>query len=191
MTDTIERDRLAGAREQAQAQFDSIKEMVARLNAAEDDDAYADMAEDLAREAGYALAAIEDDRTVFYHYGKDGTYDDTEFETEADAWFAACEDNGLRPDYDEARQAIEENALSVQVRSGWYSPGEKGEPEEYEILLCTGGPAVRIVGDLGMHNQPDLARLECQDWFTPWTEVFDGIDQSILLDYARVFYFGE
>jgi len=32
-----------------------------------------------------------------------------------------------------------------------------------EILLCTGGPVVRIVGDLSQHHEPDSARLEYQD----------------------------
>src|SRR4051812_41106650 len=58
---------------------------------------------------------------------------------------------------DDARQKIEESVLSVQVRGGWHNPGISqersnqygdGKPEEYEILLTTGGPALRIIGRL-------------------------------------------
>ena len=92
---------------------------------------------------------------------------------------------------EDARQAILEDALSVEVRSGWYSPGEILGPEEYQILLCTGGPAVRIIGDLGGYQEPETAGLEYQDWCTPWTtyRLTTGEEQAVL-DYARVFYFG-
>lgn len=101
---------------------------------------------------------------------------------------------------EDARQRIEEDALSVEVRSGWYSPGARDadtKPSEYTILLCTGGPAARIIGELSDHGEPETARLQVQDWFTPWTEIRplvgpDNYDsQPILLAYASVFYFGE
>lgn len=94
---------------------------------------------------------------------------------------------------DDEREAIEqeiqETSLEVSVRDGWHAQGEEAEgPEEYLILLCTGGPAVRIIGDLE-NGIPSTARLECQSWFTPWTEVCEGVDRVILRDYARQFYF--
>ena len=91
-----------------------------------------------------------------------------------------------------AEQTIQEDALSVQVRSGWYSPGTTPEAEEYEILLCTGGPAVRITGQLGRYNEPDTARIEYQDWFTPWTEFLDtsAEEGEAVLTYAQQFFFG-
>lgn len=184
-------DRLARAREQAMAQFHSIQEMVSRLRAADDDDAYEELAETLAGDAEYRVTmATNDEGETGYCWGKDRVDDEETYATEVEAWLACCDANSLRPDADEARRAIEEDALAVAVRSGWYSPGEAPEAAEYEILLCTGGPAVRIVGDLGQHAEPDDARIECQDWFTSWTEVFDGIDRDILLEYARCFYFG-
>lgn len=94
-------------------------------------------------------------------------------------------------DEDEARENILANALDIQVRSAWQTPGEGLEAAEYTILLCTGGPAVRITGELDRWNQPDSARLEHQDWFVPWSEVFTGVDRSVLLEYAQHFYFGE
>jgi hypothetical protein len=96
----------------------------------------------------------------------------------------------LEFDEEEARQRIYEDPLSVQVRSGWHSPGAPPEaPEEYEILLGTGGPATRIVGKLDEHGQPVTAHLQCQDWFKPWTEY--QCDEDVLLRYASCFYFWE
>lgn len=91
---------------------------------------------------------------------------------------------------DAARDRIHEDPLSVEVRSGWYSPGsEVPPPEEFQILLCTGGPAVRIMGELDEHGQPTRAWMEYQDWFKPWTQFF-GASQETLLTYCREFYFG-
>lgn len=90
-----------------------------------------------------------------------------------------------------AREQIEEHPLSVQVRAGWYTPGNTPEkPEEYEILLCTGGPACRIIGDLDQYGQPESAKIQYQDWFTPW-EDYREADEAILLSYAQNFYFGD
>lgn len=94
---------------------------------------------------------------------------------------------------EDAEQRIQEDPLSLQVRSGWYSLGETDTtPEEFEILLSTGGPATRIVGELDEHGQPTRARLQAQDWFTVWTDYRDdAISQAQLLAYCNVFYFGE
>lgn len=92
---------------------------------------------------------------------------------------------------EEAETRVHEDALSVEVRSGWTTLGEELTAEEYCILLTTGGPAVRIVGDLD-GGEPTTARLEVQDWGTPWTEhITTGTDHEALLTYARCFYFGE
>ena len=93
---------------------------------------------------------------------------------------------------DEARERIQEDALSVEVRSDWYTPGdaEAAKPSEFCILLTTGGPAVRIRGELDEYAQPDRAWLEVQDWGTPWTRYFEA-DQDVLLAYALCFYYGE
>lgn len=168
-------DKWQNAREQAQAQFESIREMVEALEAAEKSDPGADAGE-----------------------------------------------NG-----EEARERILEDALSVEVRSDWYAPGaprrrevlvhrggtsygmepvgvDACAPVEYRILLCTGGPAVQIVGKLSEHGEPETACLQIQDWFLPWTDYRPlapkdangevncvGDAEEILLAYARQFYFGE
>lgn len=91
---------------------------------------------------------------------------------------------------DAARSRIEESVLSVQVRDGWKSPGAKSEgPEEYEILLSTGGPALRIYGKLSDYNEPETAELQYQDWFTSWT-IYQA-DEGLLLKFAGAFYFAE
>jgi hypothetical protein len=147
-------DKWQNAREQAQAQFESIREMLKELEAAAE------------------------------HDQKEGSD-------------ATCEA------YDKARQAIEEDALSVEVRSDWIGVGDLHNgplctPAEYRILLCTGGPAVQITGSLNEHGEPESACLQMQDWFLPWMEVWPttppGEDvkiEEILLAYARQFYFGE
>jgi len=94
-------------------------------------------------------------------------------------------------DEDWAQRMIDEDPLSIQVRGGWHTIGETAEDEEFEILLTTGGPAARIVGDLS-NGSPTRARFEYQDWFMPWTEVVqDSEGYSTLLEYAQTFYFGE
>ncbi len=181
-------DKLANARSQAMAQYESISEMVGNLRAADDDDAYEEIAPYLAKEAGFEV--IGGGNHWCWRSLKDGAaYDADEYETEEEAWLACCNDNSLRPDREDAERAIHEDALSVEVRSDWHEPGGDNTPGEFTILLCTGGPAVRIVGELD-RGEPSRAWLECQDWFTSWTQVH-GPDQDVLLAYARCFYFGE
>ena len=96
-------------------------------------------------------------------------------------------------DSDRSREAILEDALSVLVRSGWYPPGKDEGPEDFQILLCWGGPAARLIGTLNQHREPESATMQVQDWFQPWTDfqpdTGDDAD-DILLTYARCFYFG-
>ena len=102
------------------------------------------------------------------------------------------EPDGFDWSEDDARDAILEDALCVQVRAGWRELGAKddNEAEEFEILLTTGGPAVRIRGELS-DGQPKRAWLEVQDWGTPWTEHIEPDSQDVLLEYARQFCFEE
>ena len=86
---------------------------------------------------------------------------------------------------------IMNDPLEISVRSLWMPLGMPMEVDEVRILLCTGGPAVQIVGDLdehgGIYGQP---RLEYQDWFTPWTNCPLTDDQrKDLLDYCAMFNF--
>lgn len=93
---------------------------------------------------------------------------------------------------DEAHDNINNDALSVEVRSGWTTPGEALCPMEFSILLCTGGPAVRIIGELSEHNEPESARLQYQEWGTPWTDYpLTEDEEETVLAYCSCFYFGE
>ena len=94
---------------------------------------------------------------------------------------------------EDAEQRIAEDRLSIQMRGDWYGygtePADAAKPVEFVILLSTGGPAVRIRGEL-QNGEPCRAWLETQDWFQPWTQ-YIGADQETLLTYCRCFYFGE
>lgn len=88
---------------------------------------------------------------------------------------------------EEARERILEDALSLEFRSGWVTNWEDVEKEEYCLLLTTGGPAARIIGEV-RNGEAYSARLEVQDWGTPWTEhITTGSDHEALLDYALCF----
>lgn len=148
---TETKDKLARAKSQGQAQFDSIREMVEELQKWTD-------------------APITDD------------IGPREIERRVDA----------------ARETIEQAPLSVEVRSDWHAPStEAGKPTEYCILLCTGGPAVRIIGNLSEYGEPETARMQVQDWFQPWTDFRPQVaagnydSEPIMLAYACCFYFGE
>lgn len=100
--------------------------------------------------------------------------------------------DGDKYDADGLVQLMQENPLEVTIRSDWYTPGEDAEPSEFNILLCTGGPAVRIIGELGKYHQPESARVEYQDWFTGWTELsLSSEDTAVLVEYCQQFYYGE
>lgn len=96
-------------------------------------------------------------------------------------------------EYEDAEQAILDDPLSLEVRAGWHTPGSKSEAEEFMILLCTGGPAVRIIGQLDEHMQPEKPVIQYQDWFTPWTDYHETTDEEeqALLEYCQCFYYGE
>jgi hypothetical protein len=99
------------------------------------------------------------------------------------------------PDEDareDAMTSIQEDPLSVEVRSDWASTPSELKAGEFQILLCTGGPAVRILGQLDCFGDPESATLEYQDWFTSWERLpITNDDERVLLDYSRCFYFGE
>jgi len=100
--------------------------------------------------------------------------------------------DGEEMDWDDLQERGREWPLSVLVRSAWQTPGDPLQSSEFEVLLCTGGPAVRIRGDLSQHNEPEIVRLEYQDWFTSWHRLtMSSEEQEALLGFARLFWFGE
>jgi|SRR5215468_4027465 len=94
-------------------------------------------------------------------------------------------------DDSEELEAIYSSVLDVSVRADWQAAGSLFEPNEYQLLLCWGGPSVRVIGELDGGADPTTARLEYQDWFTPWRELPTSPEQTeALIDYARFFHFG-
>jgi|SRR5690606_19552473 len=92
---------------------------------------------------------------------------------------------------DAVREEIDYLPLEVLVRSGWHRPGEDAGPEEYQIVLGTGCPAVRITGALDSWREPVTAVLEYADWWTPWTAYPADVEEELaLLEFARQFYYG-
>lgn len=172
---------------QAQAKLESIVAMVKRLEHAEEE---CDWRNDDCKH-------VDNCAEVFGNRGGMPSEDDM------DQYHAA----------DAAREAIEQSALSVEVRSGWVTlegwlalKDNKAweQAAEYKILLSWGGPAVRIVGELDEHGEPETARLEHQDaeYVTPRnyiegdTPAFQEwcrdlqTNSDALLAYARQFYYG-
>ena len=90
---------------------------------------------------------------------------------------------------EEAQEAIQEDALSVEIRSDWRSPGENMTASEFRIVLCTGGPHVEIVGDLDHYKQPCSVRILYKDWGDSGS--IYGFDASIVERYCAQFFFGE
>ena len=165
MTNQTE-EKTKRAEEQARAQLSSIVDMVERLEHCRDCDGEGCELTDKQIYAGVNL---------YYEEGNKATDEERE----------------EYHDEDEARQQITEDPLSVEVRADWHTPGESSKANEFTILLCTGGPACRIIGELDEHQQPDRARIEYQDWFTPWIELVDisSSEREALLTYSRQFYF--
>ena len=97
------------------------------------------------------------------------------------------------PDREAVAEAIcdmvREDPLEVQVRENWHEVGEDAEEAEFMILISTGGPALRMVGWLEGF-EPDSARLEHQDWGTPWTD-YPAENDDVLIWYASQFYWGD
>ena len=92
---------------------------------------------------------------------------------------------------DELRESVLNSALSVEFRSGWYSsPEDETKAEEFKILLSTGGPALRVIGELDDYG-PVNPKLQFQDWGTPWTDFEITEDQQKALNwFCNCFYFG-
>ena len=95
---------------------------------------------------------------------------------------------------EDAQTMIYEDPLEIEVRGEWRPVGEKDRvATEFKILLCTGGPAVRIRGELDKYSEPDRATVEFQDWGTRW-EPLTGLtdaEEAAILDYCHQFYFAE
>lgn len=184
------------AKEQAQAQYESIVSMLAAVNCdysrleelkgelesltesvTDASEAYSEAFNDDG-DILEALEVVESTQGAHAQWVKDYSEELQALKDEA----------GDNESEEEAREAIQNDPLEVQVRSDWTSPGEELTPVEFMILLSTGGPAVRIVGELSEHGEPDRAWLEYQDWGTPWTRYYPA-ESDVLVEYASNFCF--
>jgi hypothetical protein len=94
---------------------------------------------------------------------------------------------------EQAEQCIHEDPLSIRVRGEWYEIGDEekgGEACEFEIFLATGGPAVRILGELSS-GEVSRAYLQVQDWGTPWIDYVEPGITEVLEASCGCFYFGD
>lgn len=95
------------------------------------------------------------------------------------------------PDNDDLQDELRDLALTQEVRSTWTSMDQDLEPDEYRLLLCTGGPAVQVVGQLDSAGDPCTATLQHQDWGTPWADVnLTRPETELLVWFAQTFYWG-
>jgi hypothetical protein len=175
----------------AAAWYGSICEMVAALNCDYE------RLEELSDERADLQSEATDDTNVVIDEARDALRDwDANHGDELESLrLAATLDGHFQQTHaDAVRERIQESVLSVEVRSAWYNPGDPDcrdmAPEEFQILLTTGGPALRLCGELDEHCQPTRAVLQFQDWGTPWTDYYTG-DMDTLLAFASCFYFGE
>jgi hypothetical protein len=91
---------------------------------------------------------------------------------------------------EQIRDHVTEIPLSLLVRSDWHVPGGESTYSQFELLLSTGGPAIRILGELDSYCEPYRPALQFSDWGVSWT---DHPESNIyaLLWFARHFYYGE
>lgn len=99
----------------------------------------------------------------------------------AKCWYESiCEAIGSGED---ALNDLAESVLDVCYRSAWESARGDLTPAEFYILLTTGGPALRIRGEIDQYGSPCNCIMEWQDWGTPWTEYLDA-DKDVLRQFA-------
>ncbi len=91
-------------------------------------------------------------------------------------------------DREDAEQRIHEDPLSLEYRSGWVTDKSEMEAEEFCLLLSTGGPAVRIMGELS-DGEATRAYLQVQDWGTAWTDYYEQGIGEVLMTYVQCFCF--
>jgi len=115
--------------------------------------------------------------------------DTTKFETEGVTVLYDGEDCSREDILD----IIHTMPLSIMIRNDWHTPFENtNKPEEFTILLSTGGPACQIYGELNEYFYPCNVKIQYQDWFTPWIDLETSEeDDDILEQFCQQFYFGE
>lgn len=85
------------------------------------------------------------------------------------------DDNSL--DTDGARCEVGEGY--DEPSDAYYDPLDIEMVRQVKVLLCTGGPAVRLVGELNRYGGIANSWIEHQDWYEGW-ERLDGVDTEPL-----------
>lgn len=86
---------------------------------------------------------------------------------------------------DEARDELMNSVLSVERLTRNYHD----EIDTWEILICTGGPAARILVTTDWQGRPEMSEWQYQDWFEPWyAPPQDGDMGRLIGDFADLFY---
>lgn len=168
---TTDRDRLLDV---GKCAMGALSEMVAALTLEWD------RLEELREERADLTTAIDDaegSRETLAAHNALSLWDAANLEELAELKEAA----GDCTDGDDARQRIAEDPLSLEYTGTW-AAGEDPRADGFVLLLSTGGPAVRIIGDLNSHGEPCGPVLQAQDWFLPWTEV--AYDPDTLQSYC-------
>lgn len=165
------------ARDQAIAQAQSIAVMVAAL------EVDYDRLEELREERDDWISNEADQTNASARWGDENLEDAIEL-NELEEAAGDCDDE------DDARQRIQEDALSVEVRSGWSEVGDDMTAEEFRIVLCTGGPHVEIRGELSQ-GEPSRAWIEYKGWGGGESGELSGnhCEQAALLRYASEFFY--
>src|SRR5690606_7852613 len=88
---------------------------------------------------------------------------------------------------EDVEQAIQEYPLSVEVRSGWASSYQSFKAEEFRIVLCTGGPHVEILGDIGLHGEPRDVKV----FYNGWHYTLTDEEREAVTKFCEQFYLGE
>ena len=60
--------------------------------------------------------------------------------------------------------------LELKFGAVFYAGDTDRQPQRFWALIGTGGPAMRIVGEINRYGEPEECRLEVQDWGQPWTD---------------------
>lgn len=134
------------------------------------------------------LEELREERSDYKADGKNESRWEDMYSDEAEELKDLEESAGDCTSREDAEQRIQEDPLEILVRSGWESSKDNFTADEFKILLTTGGPAVRIIGEL-RDGEPCRAWLEVQDWGTPWTEYYETGMAYTCLAYARCFCF--
>ena len=93
---------------------------------------------------------------------------------------------------DELAEAITEELRDEPLEiTSCLETGDRLDPGTFELLLCTGGPAMRVVGRVNRYGEGCDAVVQWQDWFKPWTsfQATSGAQREALEWFCNLFCF--